>query len=224
MGRPEWCSRVNNVNKSFGAPPPLPKTKKATKSVVDCQKPASMDAPIRKMSLQRVKKRRGPRKASPEVDDVLDLDQQRYDNDRRLARLSSEPRRTIAWESMQSLYLGDVPPTAVVKSPNLRSTNSSRVSYKTFESSLRTTIDIDEASPKQPRVFFTDPVRPPSSNSDDPRLPTFAPDPRSFSNSSRGSSFDAYDDDVFHDDDDDDLLNLNDHHQSRDLLFPNGAK
>lgn len=57
MSRPEWCNRVNNVNRSFGAPRPLPKKRdeaRKAKPVVDCNKPVSMDAPIRRLSLQRV--------------------------------------------------------------------------------------------------------------------------------------------------------------------------
>lgn len=65
MSRPEWCNRVNNVNRSFGAPPPLPKKREGkTKPMVDCHKPISMNAPIRKLSLQRVQEaQQGERKA-----------------------------------------------------------------------------------------------------------------------------------------------------------------
>lgn len=57
MSRPEWCDRVNNVNRSFGTPRPLPRKRdeaRKAKPVVDCNKPVSMDAPIRRLSLQRI--------------------------------------------------------------------------------------------------------------------------------------------------------------------------
>lgn len=75
--RPAWCDRVQNVNRSFGVPPPLPPKPKdrRRKPVVDCNKPVSMDAPIRKLSLQRVlgtagRPRRKPvaRRRDPPVD------------------------------------------------------------------------------------------------------------------------------------------------------------
>ena len=63
MSRPDWCSRVENVRGSFGAPRPLPKraeyVPKATerrpaRAIVDSNKPKSMNAPIRKITQQRV--------------------------------------------------------------------------------------------------------------------------------------------------------------------------
>ena len=61
--KPEWCARapVNAVNKSFGAPKPLParpqkenRYKPKTKSMVDCGRPKAMDAPRRKASRLRM--------------------------------------------------------------------------------------------------------------------------------------------------------------------------
>ena len=62
--RPEWCSRVENVQGSFGAPKPLPRRevtdrkdwqKAPARAIVDSNRPRCMDAAVRKISRRRMK-------------------------------------------------------------------------------------------------------------------------------------------------------------------------